>query len=428
MKLSRSKAIFYGLGNLMGVGSGIIVQWLLYYYSPPENAGMTVYAPIFAMGIVMLFGRIVDAVSDPLIGWWSDRTYTRWGRRKPFIIAGCLLMALSQTLIWLPPIHGVSIINAIYVAALLGVFWFGFTAAIAPYLALLPEISEDEDERIRLTSYQALFLQVSVVINGLIVPLVLLKYLGFFLTSVVLTIIMFASMLPLILTIKEKVAPDKVARSLGFFEAILLTLKNRVFITYLAMIFFLQLAINMMNMVLPYGVSVLGGLSKYDVGYFYIPLLIVSLLTIPIYRKISVSWGKKKVFMTSILGLSISSFIATLIGLVPIDPLLFILFLGGVVGVFIIPQFMMPNAFVAEIADLDESLTGYRREAIYYGVQGLIWKSAAGASAVLSSGLMDIFGYNPGNDLGIRLVYLASSILLIIAAVILSKYHIPRQK
>ncbi len=222
----------------MGVGSGIIVQWLLYYYSPPKNAGMTVYTPLFAMGIVMLFVRIVDAVSDPLIGWWSDRTYTRWGRRKPFIVAGCLLMALSQTLIWLPPIHGETIINADYAAALLGVFWFGFIAAIAPYLALLPKTSKDEDERIKLTSLQALFLQLSAVINGLVVPLILLKYLGFFLTSVVLTIIMFASMLSLVLTIKEKVAPDKVARSLGFFEAITLTLKDRVFITYLAMIFF----------------------------------------------------------------------------------------------------------------------------------------------------------------------------------------------
>ncbi len=60
------------------------------------------------------------------------------------------------------------------------------------------------------------------------------------------------------------------------------------------MIFFLQLAINMMNLVLPYGVTVLGGLQKYYVGYFYIPLLIVSLVTLPIYRSISVKWGRRK--------------------------------------------------------------------------------------------------------------------------------------
>ncbi len=244
---------------------------------------------------------------------------------------------------------------------MLGIFWFGFTAAIAPYLALLLEIAEDDAERIRLTTYQALLLQISIVITGLIVPLFLLRYLGFFLTSIVLTIIVFLAMSPLVLVIKERITPDKVAKELGFFEAIKLTLKNRVFITYLVMIFFLQLAVNMMNLVLPYGVTVLGGLQKYYVGYFYIPLLIVSLATLPIYKSISVRWGKKKVFMMSMIGLSIASVVASFIGIIPVNPLLMIVIIGGFVGVFITPQFMMPNAFIAEISDLDESITGYRR-------------------------------------------------------------------
>ncbi len=426
MKLSRAKAIYYGLGNLMGVGSGLIVQWLMYYYSPPKNAGLTPLAPIVIMGMVFLFGRAIDAISDPLIGWWSDRTYTRWGRRKPFIVAGCILMALSQTLIWLPPVHAISLINATYAAVMLGIFWFGFTAAIAPYLALLPEIAEDDAERIRLTSYQALFLQISIVITGLIVPLFLLRYLGFFWTSIVLTIIMFLAMIPLVLVIKERITPNKVAKELGFFEAIKLTFKNRVFITYLVMIFFLQLAINMMNLVLPYGVTVLGGLQKYYVGYFYIPLLIVSLATLPIYKSISVQWGKNKVFMMSMIGLSIASIIASFIGIIPVNPLLMIVIIGGFVGVFIIPQFMMPNTFIAEISDLDESMTGYRREAVYFGVQGLIWKSAAGAAALLSGWVMGTYGYNPGHDLGVRLVYIISSILLVVAAAVLTKYRIEK--
>ncbi len=427
MKLSTTKAVFYGLGNLMGIGSGMLVQWLLYYYSPPKNSGLTPLAPIVAMGVVMLFGRIIDAISDPLIGWWSDRTYTRWGRRKPFIITGCILMALSQTLIWIPLVHEKTIINAIYAAVLLGVYWFGFTAALAPYLALLPEIAESDEERIRLTSYQAFFLEIGFVINGIIVPFILLKYLGFFYTSIVLTIIMFASMLPLILTINERVTVEKIAKDIGLFEAIMLTLRNRVFITYLIMIFFLQLAMNMMIIAIPYGVTAIG-LSKYDVGYFNLPILIVSLLTIPIYKKLSIKWGKKKVFMISILGLSILALIASSMGTIPINPLLFIIVLGTLVGAFIIPQNMMPNAFIAEIADLDEALTGYRREAMYFGVQGLIWKSAAGAAAILTSILLNTFGYNPENYLGVRLVYLTAAISLIMAAFILTKYKITRPR
>ncbi|NPA98022.1 MAG: hypothetical protein GXO43_01450 [Crenarchaeota archaeon] len=228
------------------------------------------------------------------------------------------------------------------------------------------------------------------------------------------------------MSIHERVTPDKVAKGLGFLEAIKLTLKNRVFVTYLFMIFFLQLAINMMNLVLPYGVTVLGGFQKYYVGYFYIPLLIVSLITLPIYKSLSVRWGKKRVFMMSMLGLSIASIAASFIGWIPLSPLLTIIVIGGFVGIFLIPQFMMPNAFIADISDLDESITGYRREAIYFGVQGLIWKSAAGAAALLSGWVMDMFGYNPGHDLGVRLVYIISSVLLVIAALIRTRYRIKK--
>ena len=60
-------SLVYGAANLRGVGSGLIVSWLLYFYCPPETAKAIAYAPIMAMGAVILFGRVVDAVSDPLI-------------------------------------------------------------------------------------------------------------------------------------------------------------------------------------------------------------------------------------------------------------------------------------------------------------------------------------------------------------------------
>ncbi len=155
-------------------------------------------------------------------------------------------------------------------------------------------------------------------------------------------------------------------------------------------------------------------------------MLIVSLVTLPIYRSISVKWGKKKVFMMSMIGLSIASIVASFIGIISVNPLLMIVIIGGFVGIFIISQFMMPNAFIAEISDLDESITGYRREAIYFGVQGLIWKSAAGVAALLSGFVMSKYAYNPGHDLGVRLVYIISSVLFVVATAILNRYSVDK--
>ncbi len=158
-----------------------------------------------AMGTVILFGRIIDAISDPLIGYWSDKTVTRWGRRKPFIVIGFILMALSQILIWIPIVHYESIINVLYAAILLGIFWFGCTAAVAPYLALLPEIATSTEERVRLSAFQAFFSQISLVISGVSVP-ILLGILGFLSTSLVLTIVATTSMLTVVLAIKERIS------------------------------------------------------------------------------------------------------------------------------------------------------------------------------------------------------------------------------
>lgn len=293
-RISSLKALMHGYGNLMGVGSALIVQWLLYYYCPPENSELMPLAPIFAMGIVILFGRIVDAISDPLIGYWSDKTITRWGRRKPFIVIGFVLMALSQILVWIPLIQSESIINAIYAAVLLGVFWFGFTASVAPYLALLPEIATRKEDRVKLSTFQAFFSQISLVISGVVVP-VLLGLLGFLNTSMVLALIGLTAMLSVVLGIRERIGTtEKITTKMNLWEAVKITATNKTFILYLIPTALLVLSTTMLQMALSYAVTVSGGLRKEDVSLFYLPLIVVSVITLPLYKHLTSVMGKRR--------------------------------------------------------------------------------------------------------------------------------------
>ena len=341
-RVSFLKALIYGYGNLMGVGSALIIQWLLYYYCPPETANLIPLAPIVAMGVVILFGRIVDAISDPLIGWWSDKTLTRWGRRKPFIVIGFILMAISQILIWIPVVHEVSMLNVIYATVLLGVFWFGFTAAIAPYLALLPEIAKTSEERVKLSTFQAFFSQVSLVISGVVVP-VLLGILGFLNTAVVLTIIATTSMLAIVLGIKERVIErDKIAEKMSLIEAVKATFTNKTFMYYLVPTALLVLSSTMLQMGLPYAVSVSAGLKKEDVSLFYLPLIIVSILSLPLYRHLASNYGKKKVYMFGMALFAIPTAMIAIIGYVPIPARVYVLITGAITGFFATPLLMLP--------------------------------------------------------------------------------------
>ncbi|ABN69813.1 major facilitator superfamily MFS_1 [Staphylothermus marinus F1] len=425
-RISSLKALLYGYGNLMGVGSALIVQWLLYYYSPPENSGLMPLAPIIAMGAVILFGRIVDAVSDPLIGYWSDKTISKWGRRKPFIVMGFILMALSQILIWIPIVHGVSIINVLYAAILLGVFWFGFTAAIAPYLALLPEIATTKEDRVKLSTFQAFFSQVSLIISGVIVP-ILLGILGFLNTAIVLTLIGITAMFSIVLGVKERIrSVEKIATKMNLWEAVKITATNKTFLLYLVPTALLVLSTTMLQTALSYAVTVSAGLEKEHVSLFYLPLIIVSIITLPIYKHLASTIGKKKVYLLGMLLFLIPTLMIAFIGYVPIDPQIYLLITGVIAGAFVTPLLMLPNAIIADITDVDEQITGYRREAIYFGTQGLITKTMAGIAGVTVSFLLGVFGYAPGNDLGIRLVYVVGALLLIPAALIFTKYPIEK--
>lgn len=99
---------------------------------------------------------------------------------------------------------------------------------------------------------------------------------------------------------------------------------------------------------------------------------------------------------------------------------------GIIAGLFVTPLLMLPNAIIADITDVDEQITGYRREAIYFGTQGLITKTMAGLAGVTASFLMGIFGYAPGHDLGIRLVYIVGALLLVPAVLIFDNYPIKK--
>ncbi len=424
--VSNLQAFIYGYGTLMGVGSALIVQWLLYYYCPPEESGLKLLAPIVAMGIVMLFGRIIDAVSDPLIGYWSDKTVTRWGRRRPFIVVGFVLMALSMVLVWIPLVPYESMVNVFYVAVLLAVFWFGYTAAIAPYLALLPEIAPDREGRVRLSTFQTFFSQVSLIISGVVVP-ILLGILGFLNTSVVLALIGLTAMVSVVAVVREKhVSREKIASKISLWEAVRVTATNRVFIFYLVPTAILVLSTTMLQTALSYAVTVSAGLEKKDVSLFYLPLILLSILTLPVYKKLAVRIGKKKLYLISMALFIIPTIMISLVGIVPIAPRLYLLLNGAVAGVFVTPLLMLPNAIIADITDVDEEITGYRREAMYFGTQGLVTKTMAGLASVLVALLLGFFGYAPGNDLGIRLVYIIGGLLLVPAAIIFTRYPIEK--
>lgn len=145
--------------------SEVINQWGLYFYSPSGGVGRTVYVSIGLVGYIFIIGTFWDAFSSPLVGALSDKTPTRpgrwriipiYGRRRPFIFFGALLMVFTMIGFWFPPTGHTSFMNFIYGTILLCAHWTLFSVAVIPLNALGPEIARSETTRVALGTWTAI--------------------------------------------------------------------------------------------------------------------------------------------------------------------------------------------------------------------------------------------------------------------------------
>ena len=150
--LSFWTKLAFGAGDLgPAMTANVLVFFLLFFFT--QVAGL----PPGLAGSILAVGKISDALNDPVIGWLSDRTRTRWGRRLPWLLAGALPFgALFALQWWVPPGWGDWALFAYY--AVIGVlFNLAYTAVNLPYTALTPELTTDYNERTSLNSFRFAF-------------------------------------------------------------------------------------------------------------------------------------------------------------------------------------------------------------------------------------------------------------------------------
>lgn len=156
-KLSLSTKLAYGAGDMgPAVTANVLVFFLLYFFT--NVAGL----PAGLAGIILMIGKISDAVNDPITGILSDRTRTRWGRRLPWMFFGAIPFAILFALQWIVPrFSDNDTVNNWWLFAyyvVIGIlFNLAYTAVNLPYTALTPELTQDYNERTNLNSFRFAF-------------------------------------------------------------------------------------------------------------------------------------------------------------------------------------------------------------------------------------------------------------------------------
>jgi len=149
---SRATKLALGFGAVgPAVITGAFDFFLLIFYS--QVIGLDARL----VGIAILVALIFDAVTDPVIGYWSDNLRTRWGRRHPFLYASAIPVAVSFYFLWTPPANASQITLLWYVLVLALTIRTAVTFYQTPSSALIPDLSQDYNERTSLFSLRYLF-------------------------------------------------------------------------------------------------------------------------------------------------------------------------------------------------------------------------------------------------------------------------------
>ncbi len=146
--LSRSTLVQYGLPEYAVYLASIpVILYLPFVYS--KDFGLS----LGDVGTILFAARLSDVITDPLIGYLSDKTNTRFGRRKPWIAVGSVLLMVSAYLLFNPP----QAVTNTYLLVWAVLLWLGWTMINIPYYAWGAELSNDYNERTRITGWRQLF-------------------------------------------------------------------------------------------------------------------------------------------------------------------------------------------------------------------------------------------------------------------------------
>ena len=164
-KLPTRTKVFYGIGDL---GNAVVNSAIQFFLMKFYTDGALIL-PALA-GNALLIGKIWDAINDPLFGWLTDKTKSRFGKRRVFMIFGAVPLAIAVALLWYVPAGMTGSVTFIWIAVTFLLFDTVWTLTNVPYYALTSELTDDYDERSSLTTVRMVMAVPAYLLGAAVTP------------------------------------------------------------------------------------------------------------------------------------------------------------------------------------------------------------------------------------------------------------------
>lgn len=410
---------------------------LVYLYLPPASSGLpvlitqvAVFGIFNAIALITAGGRLVDALYDPLIAQFSDASKNPKGRRIPLMKLAIIPSLVFCFLIFFPLDKTESSTNIYWLIFVLVGFYVSSTTYIIPYNALLPELAQGSEARVKLATWQSAGYVFGIGIASNAFNLTGLIQTQFGVESKInalqITVLFFASiaaifMLVTVLVIDEKKYCKSAPSSVSLKFALRQTLTNKNFLLFIVADFSYYISVTLITSGLMYFVTVLLSLPESIGNKLMITMVLVSFLFYPLTNWAAKKIGKKKVVLFSLVLLGFNFFGIFLLGKFPFSPSIQIYSLIALAAIPLASLNILPNAILADIIEKDTIETKQNKEAIYFAVRYFFIKIAQTVGIGLFSMFL-LYGKDVGDDLGVRLNGLLGCGLCLLAAIVFAKF------
>ncbi len=389
-KLTLKTKVGFGICDLGGNLFFTVIAFLLLNYLTDTvgiAAGMA--------GTIIMIGKIWDAVTDPVIGYVSDRTRTRWGRRRPFILFGSFPLFIAMIIMFTNPrIEGQT---ALFIWGVAAFCFLGlaYTLVNIPYSSLTPELTRDFHERTSLNGYRFGFAVVGTLAGaGAALPLVNAfadRNTGFTVMGALFGFAMLVTALVTFFTVREPENPEIPTE--GFFLTYLKVFKSRPFVLIM-----LTYALHITAL------TIVSGIAIYYFKYIHndepkttiamLILLATAMVFIPVSVVVSKRIGKKAVYGIGMFVFAVAIMLLFFLGHArPVTFSFAMMFFAGTGMGF---TYAMPYAMVPDAIEYDYLETGERTEGAFYGIWTFCFKIGQALALGITGMVLSLSGYVAG--------------------------------
>jgi sugar (glycoside-pentoside-hexuronide) transporter len=382
---------------------------------------------------VFLIGRVWDAVTDPMMGHISDRTRTRWGRRRPYFILSALPIWVVFVLIWSPApslsANG-TFVHLLVCYLVLYTFWTVFSV---PYYSLGMELTPVYHERTRLFSGRQGF-AIAGMTAGMLAPVLFANAMGDRLTGYSLMATLFGGLTVLLILItfwRVRERPESATvRSFPFIKGLGVTFRNRAFVVltlvYMASVVGASFIAPLTLYIAKYVIK-----AEWVVQYAMLAYMGGAFASIPLWLRLSKKVGKNRAWTTAMMVGTIGY---TLSYTYDEGTWIRWIVLAVVVGSSTGCTMVLAPAISADVIDSDELETGTRREGAFVGVWSFLDKAAVGLAVFVGLQGLEAIGYVPNVEQsesvieGMKFLYcLLPAVLHLVALLVFQKFPITPQ-